>query len=153
MEELLHNAKEELKRVDHLIYVSLKYTRTVDVLMNVIKRLINSFDFISESLLKKAFDEKKIKIIPIAPKLKAEELEKLYQEDREIVDAIRLYMLLRRISITEYDKINEYRRHVAMVVNIDKEEILVSIDLVTEYYKQAKKLIEYIETNYLNGGQ
>ena len=42
MIETLENAKEELKRVDHLIFVSLKYTRTVDVLLNVINRIISS---------------------------------------------------------------------------------------------------------------
>ena len=31
---------EELKRVDHLVYVSLKYTRTVDVIRSIIDRLI-----------------------------------------------------------------------------------------------------------------
>ena len=29
MNEFIFNAREELKRVDHLIYVSLKYTRTL----------------------------------------------------------------------------------------------------------------------------
>ena len=63
MKELLKDAKEELKRVDHLIYVSLKYTRTVDVIRNVIDRLISSFDFVADGLLQKALDEKKIKEI------------------------------------------------------------------------------------------
>ena len=33
MNENIHDAKQEMKRVDHLIYVSLKYTRTVDVMV------------------------------------------------------------------------------------------------------------------------
>ncbi len=153
MRDLLNNAKEELKRVDHLIYVSLKYTRTVDVLKNVIQRLLGSFDFIAESLLKQALDEKKITAIPIAPKLRAEELEKLYSGDSEIIEAVRLFVLVRRISQSEYEKENEYRRHVAMVVKIDGEEIKVSIDKVTEYYKTTRHLIEYIEAKYFNNGQ
>lgn len=146
MEELLNNAKEELKRVDHLIYVSLKYTRTVDVLKNVIQRLINSYDFIAESLLKKALNEKKIDLIPKAPKLKCEELQKLYKDDKIILDSVDLYLLLRKIFITEYEKENEYRRHVGMILKIENKEVRVDIDQVTEYYKQAKELIEYIES-------
>ena len=42
MREKLEEAFEELKRVDHLIYVSLKYTRTTDVLKNVIDRMITT---------------------------------------------------------------------------------------------------------------
>lgn len=150
MKELLNNAKEELKRVDHLIYVSLKYTRTVDVLKNVIQRLLNSFDFIADSLLKKAMDEKKISSVPVAPKLKTEELERLYSEDDVMLDAAKLFVEVRKISNADYGKENEYRRHVAMVVKIDGKEIKVSIDKVTEYYKKTIQLIEHIETKYLN---
>jgi len=148
MEELIKKAKEELKRVDHLIYVSLKYTRTVDVIYNVIERLISSFDFVADALLKKALDEKKIESMPTAPKLKCEELEKLYAGDEKILAAVKDYLLLRQISRSEYERENEYRRHVAMIVNLEGEEYKIHIDRVTEYYKQAKDLIEYIENKY-----
>jgi len=148
MEELLKNAKEELKRVDHLIYVSLKYTRTVDVIRNVLQRLISSFDFVAAALLKKALDEEKIEVIPQAPKLKCEELEKLYKDDKKILKAITEYLLLRQIMRLEYDKINEYRRHVGMIVKVDDKEMIMNIDEVTEFYKKAKDLIEYIEKTY-----
>jgi len=36
MRESIENAVEELKRVDHSIFVSLKYTRTVDILVNIL---------------------------------------------------------------------------------------------------------------------
>ena len=148
MDELLHNAKEELKRVDHLIYVSLKYTRTCDVLKNVIDRLISAYDCLADALLAKAVEEKRILDPPNAPKAKAELALELYAEDPETIAGIRLYLRLRRIASSEYERENEYRRHVAMVMNIDREELKVSIDLVTEYYKQTKQLIEYIEGNY-----
>ena len=41
MNTYLDKAKSELKRADHLIFVSLKYTRTVDVIRSIIERLIN----------------------------------------------------------------------------------------------------------------
>ena len=40
--ESIDKAKEELKRVDHLFFVSLKYTKTVDVIKSLIDRLINA---------------------------------------------------------------------------------------------------------------
>ena len=52
MIEAVTNAVEELKRVDHLIFVSLKYTRTVDVLRSVINRLIDAYGAIIEGILK-----------------------------------------------------------------------------------------------------
>ncbi len=51
MKRSLDNALRELRKVDHLIYVSLKYTRTVDVLKHIIKRMISAFDFMMDALL------------------------------------------------------------------------------------------------------
>jgi len=103
---------------------------------------------VAAALLKKALDEEKIEVIPQAPKLKCEELEKLYKDDKKILKAITEYLLLRQIMRLEYDKINEYRRHVGMIVKVDDKEMIMNIDEVTEYYKKAKDLIEYIEKTY-----
>jgi hypothetical protein len=148
MDELLKDAKEELKRVDHLIYVSLKYTRTCDVIHNVIERLISSFDFVTDALLKKAQDEKKIMDIPTAPKLKCELLEELYSKDEKVIAAVKEYLFFRVLSRTEFERESEYRRHVAMVVQIEGKTHKIDIDTVTEYYKRAKENIEYIESTY-----
>ena len=59
MNEFLAEAREELKRVEHIIYVSLKYTRTVDVLRNALNRLVSLFDFLIEVLVEHAKKEKK----------------------------------------------------------------------------------------------
>lgn len=145
MNEQLHKAKEELKRVDHLIYVSLKYTRTVDVLRNVVNRLISSFDFVLDSLLQKPLEKEKIESIPQAPKLKCELIEKFYSKDKIILAAIEEYLLLRLILRVEYESENEYRRHVGMIMKIDGKELKVNIDQVSEYYQSAKELIEHLE--------
>ena len=76
MQESLTDANEELKRVDHLVYVSLKYTRTVDVIKSVIERLISSVDFMMEALFEYLKEKKKIVDVPLAPVEKAETLKK-----------------------------------------------------------------------------
>ena len=50
MKESFDEAVQELKRVDHLFWVSLKYTRTVDVIKHVIDRLISCIGFGFEAL-------------------------------------------------------------------------------------------------------
>ena len=52
--ELMFEAREELKRLEHIIYVSLKYTRTVDVIINALNRLVEVYNLIIEALLEKA---------------------------------------------------------------------------------------------------
>jgi len=71
IDENIYDAREELKRVDHLIFVSLKYTRTCDVMRSIVERLISTYDFIYAALMTRLKDEKKITEIPRFPVEKA----------------------------------------------------------------------------------
>ncbi len=144
MKESLDQAKEELKRVDHLIYVSLKYTRTVDVLMSIIDRMINAYGFAIDSLLKKAQEDKKIDKIPDRELLKAELAKKVY--DEEVVQKnVNIYLLFRKLKNVEYAKSDEYRRHVAMTSEVDGKIIKIDIDSISDYYKKIQNFIKYID--------
>ena len=140
MEESLEDAKEEIKRVDHLFYVSLKYTRTVDMIRNMIGRLISTFDCCILSLLKYAQQKKKIKEIPPTPIPKCELLVKTYK-DLNIKEYTDLYLLFRKLTRAPYTKREEYRRHVTMISKIGDEKIETDIDILKEYYD---KLTEFL---------
>ena len=144
MEQELHDAHEELKRVDHLIYVSLKYTRTVDVLKNVLKRLIACFDCVLDDILQKAEDENRILEAPTAPRAKVIEVRNIYPEDEVMIKFLDFYLLLRDLDQAEYTKSQEFRRHVTMHTQLEAGNYDVNIDVVTEYYKQAKDYLEHI---------
>ena len=145
LQEGLENAYEELKRVDHLIYVSLKYTRTCDVLKNVVNRHITCFDCLFEAFLAKAEQDNKIFEVPAAPVMKAQEFQKLFPGDEIIKEFVEFYLLLRKINRAEFTRSNEFRRYVTMHMTIDDDEVNVDIDVVTEYYKKTKEYIEHIK--------
>lgn len=149
MKESLNNSKQELRRVDHLIYVSLKYTRTVDVLKSVVERMINAYGFMITSLLEFAKHQKRIKAYPETPGLKVELAKQLYCDDKEILKIIDFYVLLRKVIRAEYTSKEEFKRHVTMITNIEGKDIEVDIDHVVEYYKEAKEHVAYIE-NLIN---
>ena len=151
--KFIEDAEEELKRVDHLIYVSLKYTRTVDVLKNIIERLLSTFDAAMDVVLEKAVEENKLIEVPSAPLQKCEELRKLYPLDEKIRDYMEFYVLLRKLRRCEYNSINEYRRHVAMIAHLEEGDIELNIDIITEYYKRLKKFIEYVKAEILGIGE
>jgi len=145
MKEALDNAVEELKRVDHLFYVSLKYTRTVDVLRSVIERIINAFDFCIDSMLKHAKENKLLTDIPTNAGLKCELLKDTYPETTELLDYINFYLKLKRILRANYNKREEYRRHVTMISTLDKGEVVeVDIDLIKEYYEYTKNFLKFV---------
>jgi hypothetical protein len=146
MIESLYRAREELKRADHLIYVSLKYTRTVDVIKSIVERLINCFDFGINSILVEAKEKKQIAAIPTTPKQKCDTLVEIFPNDEKIADFVSFYKLLRKISMAEFTKAQEYRRHVTMTAIVDDSYIDVNIDIIHEYNEKTKDFINYIQT-------
>lgn len=142
--EYIDEAREELKRVDHLVYVSLKYTRTVDVIRSVIERMLNSFNFTILGLLEYAKEKKKLKDYPSAHVLRCDTLQRVFPENDILKEYIAFYQLLRKINRADYTKREEYRRHVTMVANLDDGGVMeVDIDLLEEYYQKAKSFVEF----------
>jgi hypothetical protein len=144
MNENLDNAKEELKRADHLIFVSLKYTRTCDVIKHIIDRLINTIDFTFTALLEDLKEKNKIKEVPNAPIPKANLVKSLFKDDALIQDFSSLFILLRKISKANFSRSCEFRRHVTMTVVVDDETFAIDIDKITEYFKKTKELFAHV---------
>ena len=144
MIDSFENAKEELKRIDHLIYVTLKYTRTVDVLMSVIERMINCYEFLIESMVRKALHDKKIGELPGNPIAKANLVLDLHTS-KTVKQNIEKYLMFRKLRRVAHAKSNEFRRHVMMVTTVDDVEVKVDIDSITEDFHELKKVVEYVD--------
>jgi len=143
--EALDNANEELKRADHLFYVSLKYTRTVDVIKNVVERLINACSFIIESLAHHLHEKGKLDEIPKFPKLRADAVKEIIKDNPELVNYIDFFLLLRKIDKAEFSRSQEFRRHVTMTCTIDGETLNIKIDTVKEYFEKVKSFRDVVK--------
>ena len=145
MIDSLNDAREELKRVDHLIYVSLKYTRTVDVIRSIIDRLINACDFLVDQVLFIAKQKGRIDELPKLPGTKCDKIRELYKDDDQLINFIDFYMKLRKIIRLEYTRSTEYRRHVYMGVDYEGEELRVNIDMIVDFYEKTKNFYDYVK--------
>jgi hypothetical protein len=145
MEESLDKAVEELKRIDHLVFVSLKYTRTADVLKSILQRMINAFSFGFEALLIYAKEQKLITDYPENLALRCNILKEIFPDKKELHEYIDYYLKLRKIMRADYTKREEYRRHVTMSVVIDGEPIDVTMDSVKEDFEMLKEFIKYVK--------
>ena len=164
MNEYLNDLKNELKRVDHLIYVSLKYTRTVDVLMNTIERMISSFDAGFFGLIEQVKKRRKNLEMPIQPLKKCQLIKEVFKDDPKMIDFVDFYLLLRNIKNSKYTKREEFRRHVTMITDIKMTEdikqifrlvedeenpitetIEINIDILYEFYERLKEFYSYLE--------
>ena len=133
-------ALNELKRVDHLIYVTLKYTRTVDVIRTIIEKLITTFNHKSEFMLTSLLDNNKISSVASVPLVRMKDLEKQYPKDKQVKDIVDFYMLLKKIYNSEYRAKEEYRKNVTLVTP-EKE---VNIEILKNYYQITKDYIAYL---------
>jgi len=143
IQSYLNDANEELKRVDHQVYVSLKYTRTVDVLLNIINRMIEGYDRMWDALLQHALDQRRIGEIPTAPLIVGNTIKELYPE--EIVQQnVELYFLLRKLQRSNPTREQEFRRHVTMRAIVEGREEIVNIDIATEYYHLQRDFLSHL---------
>ncbi len=144
MNEFLEEAVGELKRSDHMIYVSLKYTRTVDVIKNILERLISGFDFTFEYLVWYLKETKKIDEIPAARAKKIEVLKTYFQNNTEFNDYIDFYLLMRKIDQASFTRRQEFRRHVTMSAILENNRIVeLNIDSIHDYYNKTKAFVDF----------
>src|SRR3989344_5136055 len=108
MEEII---KEKIS-ADHLLYVSLKYTKTCDVIINLLSRWKNLIDRGMDRLVAKAKKEKKWKPVPDAPLAKLIQLRKIYENRPDVLETLSLYELFRDIEKVEKVRENEFRKGV-----------------------------------------
>ncbi len=144
MNEHLEQAIDELKRADHMIFVSLKYTRTVDVIRNIVERLITCFDFTFDYLTIYLKDIKKIDEIPQARTKKIDVLKVYFKDNQDFQNFIEFYLSLRKIIKAEFTRRQEFRRHVTMSALMEDGKIVeLNIDVIHDYYLKTKAFVDF----------
>lgn len=135
-----NEAVEEMKRVDHMIYVTLKYTRTVDVIRNVLKKLITALDYQTLYLLEHYKAKGKLKEIDSVALVRCKSLEKLFPRDKEIKNMIDFYYKLRKIVNAQYRGREEYRKNVTLVTGEEN----INIEVLKEYSGKTQTYLNYL---------
>lgn len=136
--------KEKIS-ADHLLYVSLKYTKTCDVIINLIFRWRNLIELGMNKLVEKAKKEKKWKPVPNAPRAKLVQLKKIYANEEVVSETLRLYELFRDIDSTEKVRENEFRKGVNLRVNYKGQVININLDKLKEYADVIERFISYLK--------
>lgn len=143
MNEYLEKAKDQLKRADHLVFVSLKYTRTCDIMYNTIQRLVNSYDFTILAVLEKAKGEGKLDSITPSKKHRAEIVSKY---KKNIKEYLKIYFLLIEISNADFDRVSEYRKGVTLISRISEDKnINIDVPTLMDYFENAKEFVRVME--------
>lgn len=132
---------QEKISADHLLYVSLKYTKTCDVIVNLILRWRKMIETSIDELLKHAKKKKKISSVPANPTQKIEEIRKLFKKDKNFIKVIDNYEMFRKIEELRKERIGEFRKNVTLKVMYRGEEVNINLDQLKIYAEQLEKFI------------
>jgi len=136
--------KEKIS-ADHLLYVSLKYTKTCDVIINLLLRWKIMIEMAMDVLVERAKKEKKWKPVPDAPRAKLIQLKKIYSANKILMDAFELYELFRDIERLDKVRENEFRKGVNLRVNYQGTQININLDKLKEYADILERFISYLK--------
>jgi hypothetical protein len=132
---------QEKISADHLLYVSLKYTKTCDVIINLILRWKRMIERSIGEILKHAKKKKKISYIPENPKGQLELIQKLMKKDTNFIDVIDMYEMFKKIEELKKERIGEFRKNVTLKVFYKGEEINVNLEKLKIYADKLEKFI------------
>ncbi|MDO8468111.1 MAG: hypothetical protein Q7S56_04160 [Nanoarchaeota archaeon] len=137
MEEII----QEKISADHLLYVSLKYTKTCDVILNLIIRWRRMIEVSLDQILTHAKKKKKIPSVPSSPLEKIESARKIFKNDKNFLEVLELYGMFRKIEDLRKERIGEFRKNVTLKVFYLGKEISINLEQLKKYADMLEKFI------------
>ncbi|MBU4070398.1 MAG: hypothetical protein KJ646_05425 [Nanoarchaeota archaeon] len=134
---------QEKISADHLLYVSLKYTKTCDVIFNLMLRWRKMIKTSIEQMLKHAKKKKKITKISTNPVGQIDEIKKLFNKNKDFLQVIEMYEMLRKLEDLRTERIGEFRKNVNLKIFYQGKEINVNLEQLKIY---AENLENFIRT-------
>ena len=133
---------QEKISADHLLYVSLKYTKTCDVIMNLLLRWRKMIETSIGKILKHAKKKKKISSIPSNPLVQIEEIKRLFKKDKNFLEVIELYEMFRKLEDLRIERIGEFRKNVTLKIYYQGKEINVNLEQLKVYAEKMEKFVD-----------
>jgi len=132
---------QEKISADHLLYVSLKYTKTCDVILNLILRWRRMIETSINQILKHAKKKKKISSISTNPIGKIGEVKKLFKNNKDFLKVIEMYEMFRKIENLKKERAGEFRKNVNLKIFYQGKEINVNLEQLKIYAEMLEKFI------------
>ncbi len=140
-EDQVDSPEEELKRADHLVFVSLKYTRTCDIMRNAIKRMIAAFELIMKEHLEYLRKNKDIVDVPNNVKERSIMVKNILGNSGK--KYLILYNLLKKIDKAECSAVEEFRKNVTLKTKTTKP-IEVKVENLYTYLDVTREFVVFM---------
>jgi len=133
---------KEKTSADHLMYVSLKYTKTCDVILNLLARWKSLIEISFDGILEKQCEEGKVPCMPAHPKQRIEFMKKYFAKNEAIQKVIPLYIFFKRIPDLTKTRSGEFRKNVNLKVKAGPTRVVdINMEMLGEYYDVVEAFI------------
>lgn len=146
---MIEDIIKEKTSADHLLYVSLKYTKTCDVILNLLARWKSLIEISFDAILEKRVEEGKVPMMPMNPKQRIEFIKKYFAKDIVVQKVVPLYIFFKRVPDLSKTRSGEFRKNVNLKVIGPKKATEINMDKLGEYYEivegfinEVKKILE-----------
>jgi len=139
--------EDELRRAEHLVYVSLKYTRTRDVMLNAIKRMVSAYELGFHKYLKSKIKSGCIKEIPQTINEKSVLVKSMTGSKTK--KHFILYSLLKRIEKSRCEGEEEFRKNVTLIAKPkigNAKDIRVKTKDLEEFLAVTKEFVLFLRS-------
>ncbi len=133
--EHIRELKRHLNSIEHMIYVSCKFTRTTEMLRRVMETIVSGYEQFFSLAYTMLIDSETYMANSIHDKIN------LLRQDltnKGINVDLSDYFLLKRLLISDFDCIGEYRKNLCMVSYLDGEEYVINMSKLLEFYETLK---------------
>lgn len=136
---------KEKTSADHLLYVSLKYTKTCDVILNLLARWKSLIEISFDAILEDKVEKGKIPAMPTNPKQRIEFMKKYFAKNIDVQNVIPLYIFFKRVPDLNKTRSGEFRKNVNLKVIGLAKPIDINMEKLGEYYEIVEKFISEVK--------
>lgn len=136
--EHLRDLHRNLNSIEHMIYVSCKFTRTTEMLKKVMSAILKGY----ENFFDVAYNVCSITSGTAGSETvfnKIAVLKEYFLNSGVEID-LADYFLIKRLLLSEFECVGEYRKNLALIAYIDGEEFIINVSKLLEFYNKLKSI-------------
>lgn len=136
--------KEKIS-ADHLMHVSMKYTKTCDVILNLLERWRSMIEMSFDAILQRKVDDGNIERMPATPKERIEFIRKYFKKYPAVQETLPLYIFFRRVPNLDKRREGEFRKNVNLKVIEPNRTTEINLDKLDEYSEVLERFISEVK--------
>jgi hypothetical protein len=147
MESVVENIvglKRHLNSIEHMIYVSCKFTKTTEMLKKVMENIILGYEMYFNIAYKLYVGEGN-EITSVNPHQHKIQMLNEALAARGIFVDLSDYFLLKRLMISDYDSIGQYRKNLSMIFFVDGEEYIINLNAILRFYENLRNITDTLK--------